>query len=127
MAPANPYTPAGAVVEYLQSVFGGPFEPRETFPTPVTTPFDVAPRNPERCVLTIMNTSDVDVWVSTRQRSTVQQGIRLVAGSGFLSMNALEDGLLPSLDWFGIALTNATFNLYVVESVRIRKWDPSQV
>jgi hypothetical protein len=65
MAPPNPYRPAGAVVEYLQSVFGGPFEDKESFPTPGVAPFQVCQRNPERCVVVFMNTFDVDVWIST--------------------------------------------------------------
>jgi len=126
MAPKNPYQPAGAVVEYLQTVFGGPFETRESYPLPVTTPFVAAQRNPERCQLTIMNTSDVDLWISTIPAAVVQKGIKLVAGSGFVTFNVVEDGVLPSMDWFGIALSNATFNLYVIEALRIRKFDPSQ-
>jgi hypothetical protein len=127
MAPSNPYKPAGAVVEYLQTVFGGPFEDKESFPTPGTAPFTVVQRNPERCVVAFMNTSDVDVWISTRQRSAVQQGIRLVAGTGFFSVNAVEDGILPSLDWFGISSGAAAFNMYVLESVRIRRFRPDEV
>jgi hypothetical protein len=106
----------GATLDYLNRLYAGQFTSRESGQTVGVVAVSIIQSNSERISLTFCNTGTFDVFLGMTQAVTLTSGIRLPAG-GILSVAAFEDGILPTLNWYGIGVGAGNF-VYTLEVFR---------
>lgn len=94
--PAAPY--ALAVKDY-----GGVLLVEQGVVTVGVAVVEVAGGDPERVTMTLINLGTTDIFVSPEVIVSTTRGIRLGANGGGVTMDAKEDGILQTLQWFGIS------------------------
>jgi len=72
----------------------------------------IAPNNPRRLGLTIVNLSANTLYVRPQGAAAATIGIRLDANGGSVTMNFKDDQHLPSLEWQAVA-TGGGSQIYV--------------
>lgn len=89
--------------EYLYEKFGGEFESDSTVVAVGTTAIVVRDGDGERSVLGFVNLSANTIRVHPIRGATSSRGIILNASGGLVSVNLIEDFMLPSLPWDAVA------------------------
>jgi hypothetical protein len=103
----------GAALDYLQSRFGGLLREREIDVTVGLAVAVAIPRDNERMSMTVMNLSANAVYLAPSSNVSATRCLRLAPNGGAISMNVDEDGLLPVVQWWGLA-AGAGSTLYVL-------------
>lgn len=85
-----------------QREYGGVLLGEETVVTVAATMTELAGGDPERVLLVFVNLSLNVVFLAPSIQVSTSRGIRLAPNGGFLSMNAREDGILQTLQWFAV-------------------------
>lgn len=75
-----------------------------------TSPTKVAPANPNRVQLTLINPSGTAVWVDTSGEVSTNDGFLVPSSNGSLTFNITEDGSLPQ-DEFNAIVGSGTVSL----------------
>lgn len=75
----------------------------------------LAPNNPDRLMLVVMNLSDTDVYVSPDSIPSAIHGILLQNGGGVMSLSAAIDGELVGYEW-NVYCTAAAKAIFVLET-----------
>lgn len=76
----------------------------------------IAPKNPTRVALIVMNLSANDVYVRPTRDATTSAGVLLKPNGGSFVTVLDEDLVLPTFDWFAVA-SGASSTIYVLEVV----------
>jgi hypothetical protein len=67
----------------------------------------LADRDPERVQIAFSNLGATAVVLAPSAAVALDQGFRVFGGGGSLSFNIIEDGDMPTLEWWGLAATEA--------------------
>jgi len=106
-----------ALARYLEKRFGVKTRPIEN-PTGVTevgaNPVLIAPNNPDRLFLLILNLGANDLLVQLKPKPSDTEGIVLGANGGSMTLSADEDAELVGHEFHGMAITGTT-KIYVLE------------
>lgn len=113
MAAATPPAPTGAALLLAQRQFGGALNEDEINPLVGTVVEELLGGDPERVLVFILNLSANSVHVGLRNTVSATNGILLAASGGNVSFNAVEDGTLPTRQFFVVAAA-AVSQLYVL-------------
>ena len=113
-----PSTNYGAALEYLQSRIPGFYDPRETAFTYGATAVRMLPANPERVLLVMCNLGGVSCWVAPSERCADDYGIRLAGNGGILGFSAINDFIMPALEWHVVG-DGAAGTIFLLEAIRI--------
>lgn len=109
----------GAAQAYVEGVFGGPItETSTTYNLVYTTKTRVAANNPDRVGLTIINLDVVDAYIGLTNLVSTAQGLLLLKNGGFISMNVVQDMMLPAHEWYAVAGQSGSTVVYVLEVFR---------
>lgn len=105
----------GAVLEFLQSRFRGALAHTEEEFTVGTAVVEVAHGDAERVSLTFVNLAATTLYLAPSVNVSATHGIRLAANGGTVSLNVVDDSLLPALNWraMGSGADGALFVLSV--------------
>ncbi len=103
MAAATPSAPRGAALVFAERQFGGALNEDERNPIINLAVEEILGGDPERVLVFILNLSADTVHVGLRNTVSATNGIILAASGGSVSFNAIEDGTLPTRQFFGIA------------------------
>lgn len=93
--------------------FGGALNEDEINPSVGTVVEELLGGDPERVLVFILNLSANSVHVGLRNTVSATNGILLAASGGNVSFNAVEDGTLPTRQFFVVAAAAAS-QLYVL-------------
>ncbi len=93
--------------------FGGALNEDERNPVVGVVVEELLGGDPERVLIFILNLSANSVYVGLRQTVSSTNGIILAASGGNVSFNAVEDGTLPTRQFFVVA-AGAGSQLYVL-------------
>lgn len=108
----------GAVYEYLAKMYGGLVATRESTVVVAVTRTELVGNNPDRVELTFCNVGPEAAFVFTSfQDFASGVGIRIGPSGGLMTVNVVEDSVLPSLGWRGKASPNPT-TLFMMEVIR---------
>ncbi len=113
MTAATPPAPRGAALLLAMRQFGGALNEDEINPTVGTVVEELLGGDPERVLVFILNLSANSVHVGLRNTVSATNGILLAANGGNVSFNAVEDGTLPTRQFFVVAAAAAS-QLYVL-------------
>ena len=113
MAAASPSGPRGAALVLAERQFGGALNEDERNPVVGVAVEELLGGDPERVLVFILNLSANTVHVGLRQTVSATNGIILSCSGGSVSVNAIEDGTLPTRQFFVIAGAAAS-QLYVL-------------
>ncbi len=113
MAAATPPGPRGAALLLAMRQFGGALNEDEINPVVGTVIEELLGGDPERVLVFILNLSANSVFVGLRNSVSSTNGILLAASGGNVSFNAVEDGTLPTRQFFVVAAAAAS-QLYVL-------------
>jgi len=113
VAAATPPAPTGAALLLAQRQFGGALNEDEINPLVGTVVEELLGGDPERVLVFILNLSANSVHVGLRNTVSATNGILLAASGGNVSFNAVEDGTLPTRQFFVVAAA-AVSQLYVL-------------
>ena len=106
----------GAALEYLRGRFKGDLGHREEDFTVGTAVIEVAHGDAERVSLTFVNLGATTLYIAPSINVSAAWGMRLAANGGTVSMNVVDDSLLPALNWR--AMGSAPAGVLYVLSVR---------
>lgn len=102
---------ATAAYDYLRAQYGGDFEVKSGTVNATANNATVSGGNPEAATLTLVNSGPNPCYVWWDNTVAANNGVLLAANGGFLSMNVVEDAVLPCMDWHVVAPTgNTTLN-----------------
>lgn len=77
----------------------------------------IARLDPGRAALVIVNLHATQtLTVRMREEATATAGIRLNPAGGSMSINWVDDLIMPALDWYGIG-SGANTSLYIIEAI----------
>ncbi len=93
--------------------FGGALNEDERNPSVGVVVEELLGGDPERVLVFILNLSANSVYVGLRATVSSTNGIILAASGGNVSFNAVEDGTLPTRQFFVVAAAAAS-QLYVL-------------
>ncbi len=93
----------GAAIEYLEKLFGGPLDDKDFEFVVGLSLLVVAANNPDRISLTLVNLGTTVIVVSPTQATTLTHGIRLDPSGGTLTLDLVEDGILPTREWTAVS------------------------
>ena len=96
-----------------QRQFGGALNEDEINPSVGVVVEELLGGDPERVLVFILNLSANSVHVGLRNTVSPTNGILLAANGGNVSFNAVEDGTLPTRQFFVVAAAAAS-QLYVL-------------
>ena len=105
--------PRGAAMLLAMRQFGGSLNEDERNPVVGTVVEELLGGDPERVLIFILNLSANTVHVGLRETVSSTNGILLAASGGNVSFNAVEDGTLPTRQFFVVS-TAAASQLYVL-------------
>lgn len=103
----------GAAKLLAMRQFGGALNEDERNPTVGVVVQELLGGDPERVLLFVLNLSANSVYVGLRETVSATNGILLAASGGNVSFNAIEDGTLPTRQFFAVA-AGAGSQLYVL-------------
>lgn len=111
--------PTGAAYVIAQERFKGVLSFERTVVTVGTSIVEAAPNDPERVSLTFINLSSQPLYIAPDNQVSASRAIVLSGGGGFLSVNAVEDGILSAIDWYALAnlASQALFRITVRRDV----------
>ena len=113
MAAAPSPPPRGAALLLAMRQFGGALNEDEINPLVGTVVEELLGGDPERVLVFVLNLSANSVFVGLRNTVSATNGILLAASGGNVSFNAVEDGTLPTRQFFVVAAAAAS-QLYVL-------------
>lgn len=113
MTVATPPAPRGAAMLLAMRQFGGALNEDERNPSVGTVVEELLGGDPERVLVFVLNLSANSVHVGLRETVSATNGILLAASGGNVSFNAVEDGTLPTRQFFVVAAAAAS-QLYVL-------------
>ena len=93
--------------------FGGALNEDERNPSVGVVIEELLGGDPERVLVFVLNLSANSVYVGLRETVSATNGILLAASGGNVSFNAVEDGTLPTRQFFVVA-AGANSQLYVL-------------
>lgn len=102
MAAATPPPPRGAALVFAERQFGGALNEDERNPIISTPAEELLGGDPERVLVFILNLGADTVHVGLSVAVSPTNGILLAASGGSVSFNAIEDGTLPTRQFFAI-------------------------
>lgn len=117
---------SGVVGEYLARQFGGRFTYTVTRLSVGTTVSTVAKRDPERVFLLIMNTSVNTLKLSLENTVNTNQSIFVAPSGGMVSFNMVEDFIMPTLEFKGLATAGSSYG-YLIEVRRYAKLTEEEI
>ena len=105
MASGNPaqFRVVGAALESLHKRYGGLFDPRVTTGQAITTAANIVPADAERVFLAIINLSPNNLFIVPQGVPSQTRGIKLGPLGGMLIATEPIDGIIPALEWNGVA------------------------
>ncbi len=113
MVAVTPPAPRGAAMLLAMRQFGGALNEDERNPVVGVVVEELLGGDPERVLIFILNLSANSVHVGLRETVSSTNGILLAASGGNVSFNAVEDGTLPTRQFFVLATAPAS-QLYVL-------------
>ena len=113
MTTATPPAPRGAALLLAMRQFGGALNEDELNPVVGTVVAELLGGDPERVLIFILNLSANSVYVGLRETVSPTNGILLAASGGNVSFNAVEDGTLPTRQFFVVAASGGS-QLYIL-------------
>jgi hypothetical protein len=119
---ANERDIGGIVGEILRAEYFGLFRPENVVRTlTLNVPTLVVPRNAERISLAIVCTGVQSVRIAPSNELVKTSGIILISGGGSLTTNIREDGMLPTEEWWAMALNDdsSCYALGIVRDIQI--------
>jgi len=93
----------GAVFDYLQRLFQGSLQGRDSVLTVGTSMVQAADRDNERVALTLVNIGASTIFVGPTTQVSLTRGIRLGSNGGLITLSVDEDALLSALEWNAIS------------------------
>jgi hypothetical protein len=114
----DPGRPVGAARWWVQGQLGGPTREQESNPVVHSlTLTTIAPSNPDRVELVIVNNTSGNVFIGlSTQNVSIGQGIQLPANGGSVSIFLVDDYTLPAREWVAISTVDG-FPIYVLEVI----------
>jgi hypothetical protein len=112
----------GIVGEVLRSEYFGLFRPEQAvIALSLSVPTLILPRNAERISLAIICTGVQTIRVAPSNEIVKTAGILLISGGGAFTSNIKEDGILPTEEWWAMALNgdSSCYALAIVRDVQI--------
>lgn len=106
--------------------FGGALNEDEQNPVIGVVVEELLGGDPERVLIFILNLSANSVYVGLRETVSSTNGILLAASGGNVSFNAVEDGTLPTRQFFVVAGAAAS-QLYVLTLRRETQSRPGEL
>ena len=104
---------AGAVVQWLQTQYGGAFQELETFPATAAGPASILGNDPNAGAVIFMNIGAQDVFLKLRQDLPAGTGIKLAAAGGLVGFSMRDDLTLATREWFA-ASPGGAGQLYIL-------------
>lgn len=95
--------PRGAALVFAERQYGGALNEDERNPVVGTAVEELLGGDPERVLVFFLNLSANTIHVGLRNIVSSTNGIILAASGGSVSFNAIEDGTLPTRQFFVIA------------------------
>jgi hypothetical protein len=89
-------TAIGAAAQFVAKEFGGNFRVRQTTVPVDTASVVVAPNDPDRVWLSIINTGTTSITLSFRPTAIAGQGILLLDNGSVYSVQVRDDAILPA-------------------------------
>jgi hypothetical protein len=89
--------PYGAAAEFVAKEFGGRFTVSQRVVTVDATDVEVAPNDPDRVQLVLLNLGSTSITVSFKPAAVLNQGILLLDNASLYSVNVRDDAILPAL------------------------------
>lgn len=108
----------GAVAEFARRKWGGELAEIVETSQIGTSVAELLGGDPERVSAVIINLSANTLYVSPRVDVSATSGIRLAANGGSITMDADNDGVLPSRQWYALA-DGADSDVYLLTLRRI--------
>jgi hypothetical protein len=105
---------AGAVLDFLESRFGGRLRERSTVVVVGTSIVNLTRYDGERVSLTLVNLGTNDVFFGPISDPSSSKGIRLGLSGGTFSVNVEQDSILPCLEYNAVS-SLAGQTLFVLE------------
>lgn len=100
MATPLPPGPRGAALVLAERMYGGALNEDERNPLVGTGVTELLGGDPERVLVFILNLSSQSLYIGLRQTVNPTNGILLSSTGGSVSFNAVEDGTLPTRQFF---------------------------
>jgi len=104
---ATPLIPQGAVESALMQQLYGRFTVSESTVSVATTSTQILKNNPERVGFVMINSGSYLLTISIRADLELYKGFVLSQRGDTMASLFIEDGILPILDFYGIADTTA--------------------
>lgn len=126
MVGGGPARSQGAAKLLAMRQFGGALNEDERNPVVGVVVEELLGGDPERVLVFILNLSANSVYVGLRETVSSTNGILLAASGGNVSFNAVDDGTLPTRQFFVVS-AGADSQLYVLTLRRETQTEPSEV
>lgn len=94
---------ATAAYEYLRATYGGDVEIKDGSTITGAGSVSILGGNPEAVTLSLVNTGANPCYVWWDNTVSANKGILLAANGGFLSLNVVDDAVLPTMDWHAVS------------------------
>lgn len=94
---------ATAAFEYLRANYGGDVEIKEGSTVTGVANVSILGTNAEAVTLNLVNGGAFDIYVWWDNTVSASKGIKLAANGGFLSLNVVDDAVLPTMDWHAVS------------------------
>lgn len=108
---------SGIVAAYLQKQYGGQFTIAVSNPATGATSAQLVKNNPDRAAMTIINVGANSVYLQPLSQQSGSTGIILGAAGGVVTMDMINDLILPSVEWWGVSPAGAS-SLTIIELLR---------
>lgn len=113
MSAAQPLGPRGAALVFAERQFGGALNEDERNPVVDLAVEELLGGDPERVFVFILNLSPGTIFLGLRNTVSPLNGIILAASGGSVSFNAIEDGTIPTRQFF-VTAQFAVSQMYVL-------------
>ena len=105
--------PRGAALVFAERQFGGALNEDERNPVVGVAVAELLGGDPERVLVFFLNLSANSLHVGLRATVSATNGILLAANGGSVSFNVIEDGTIPTRQFFVVAAAAAS-QMYVL-------------
>lgn len=109
---------SGAAAEFVAKEFGGRFTVNQRVLTVDAGNVVVAPNDPDRVQLVLLNLGSTSITVSLDKTAVLGQGILLLDNASLYSVNVRDDAILPALQHSAIGSAPAG-SLLVLEIIKV--------
>lgn len=111
----------GAAADFVAQQYGGLVQETEaTFATAAASALALK-NDPDAVSLTFVNFGGFDIFIALAQNAPANSGIRLTANGGSVSLNARDDGTLPSREWYAASPGGASSLYSLRQRLEVKK------